>query len=205
MTHQTGRRPDLDHHADLQSPPRVADRGAEQRAGPVVRQLGADLRRRRIDRAARGRDPGPPPPSTTRGMRVSASPGNLGIAQATNLGLRAARGHYVTFMDHDDTFEPDAIFKLAQAAQRTNADLIYSDEAVIDHRGHRQHHRSARPARHSPTTTTCPTPISCTRLRARRDRPQAWWLGRDPADLGRRRLRAAGDRARQGSSPMCPA
>ena len=58
------------------------------------------------------------------------SPGNLGIARATNFGLRAARGAYVAFMDHDDVIEPDAVYKLAQAAQQTGADLIYSDEAI---------------------------------------------------------------------------
>lgn len=63
-------------------------------------------------------------------IRVIRSPGNLGIAGATNLGLRAARGNYVAFMDHDDTIEPDAVQKLARAALRTRADLVYSDEAI---------------------------------------------------------------------------
>ena len=63
-------------------------------------------------------------------IRVIRAPRNLGIAGATNLGLRAARGHYVAFMDHDDVLEPDAVHKLARAALRTGADLVYSDEAV---------------------------------------------------------------------------
>ena len=63
-------------------------------------------------------------------IRVIRSPGNLGIARATNLGLRAARGAYVAFMDHDDVLEPDCVAKLALAAQDTGADLLYSDEVV---------------------------------------------------------------------------
>ncbi len=63
-------------------------------------------------------------------IRVLRSPGNAGIARATNFGLRAARGAYVAFMDHDDVIEPDAVYRLAQAAQSTNADLVYSDEAI---------------------------------------------------------------------------
>ena len=63
-------------------------------------------------------------------IRVLRSSGNVGIARATNFGLRAARGQYVAFMDHDDVIEPDAIQKLAAAAIQTGADLIYSDEAL---------------------------------------------------------------------------
>ncbi len=63
-------------------------------------------------------------------VRLLSSPTNVGIAKSTNYGLRAARGQYVTFMDHDDMLEPDAIYKLAQAAAQTNADLIYSDEVL---------------------------------------------------------------------------
>ena len=63
-------------------------------------------------------------------IRVLRSPDNVGIARATNFGLRAARGDYVAFMDHDDAIEPDAVYKLAAAAQQTGADLIYSDEAL---------------------------------------------------------------------------
>ena len=63
-------------------------------------------------------------------IRIMRGVGNLGIARATNFGLRAARGAYVAFMDHDDAIEPDAVYKLAQAAKQTGADLVYSDEAI---------------------------------------------------------------------------
>jgi len=63
-------------------------------------------------------------------VRVIRAPGNMGIARAVNFGLRAARGNYVAFMDHDDAIEPDAVYRLAEAAIETGADLIYSDEVL---------------------------------------------------------------------------
>lgn len=63
-------------------------------------------------------------------FRVITYPKNLGIAKATNLGLRAAKYDYVAFMDHDDYLEPHAIWSLIRAAQKSDADLIYSDEVV---------------------------------------------------------------------------
>ena len=65
-----------------------------------------------------------------RRVRVLRLPENLGIARAVNFGLRAARGAYVTFLDHDDALEPDAVWHLTEAAQRTGADLLYSDEVL---------------------------------------------------------------------------
>lgn len=63
-------------------------------------------------------------------IRVLRTPSNVGIARAVNFGLRAARGEYVAFMDHDDALEPDAVYHLLRAAAQTGADLLYSDEVV---------------------------------------------------------------------------
>ena len=65
-------------------------------------------------------------------IRVLNAPVNGGIAAATNYGIRAARHPYVAFMDHDDAIEPDAVWQLIRAARRTDADLLYSDEATTD-------------------------------------------------------------------------
>ena len=65
-------------------------------------------------------------------VRVLRSPHNVGVTRATNFGLRAARHEYVTFLDHDDYLEPDAIWQLIRAARMTGADMLYGDEVLID-------------------------------------------------------------------------
>ena len=63
-------------------------------------------------------------------IRVLTASENGGIARATNFGLRAARYPYVAFIDHDDYLEPDAVWQLLKAIRRSDADFLYSDEAV---------------------------------------------------------------------------
>jgi GT2 family glycosyltransferase len=65
-------------------------------------------------------------------VRLLSSPQNVGVTRATNFGLRAARYPYVTFLDHDDYLEPDAVWQLIRAARATGADLLYGDEALTD-------------------------------------------------------------------------
>lgn len=63
-------------------------------------------------------------------IRVLRSRENVGIARATNYGLRAAKYDYIAFMDHDDYLEPDAVWRLLRSIARMDADLVYSDEVV---------------------------------------------------------------------------
>lgn len=57
---------------------------------------------------------------------------NEGIASNTNVGLAEAEGEWITLLDHDDVLSPNALYEVAKAAADTGAELIYSDEVVLD-------------------------------------------------------------------------
>jgi len=60
-----------------------------------------------------------------------------GISAALNQGLELARGEWVTFLDHDDVLEPDALFQILSLLQtHPDADLIYSDEDKLAENGY---------------------------------------------------------------------
>lgn len=63
--------------------------------------------------------------------RISAVPlrENLGISENTNAGIKAAKGDYICFFDHDDLLEPNLLFEYAKAInEHDNVDLLYCDE-----------------------------------------------------------------------------
>jgi O-antigen biosynthesis protein len=91
-------------------------------------------------------DDGSSDPELLRALRVLAARDrriilkNLGkhegISAASNQGLALAHGEWVTFLDHDDVIEPDALFQIVKLLQtHPDADLIYSDEDKLGEDG----------------------------------------------------------------------
>lgn len=59
-----------------------------------------------------------------------------GISAALNRGLDVAEGQWLTFLDHDDVLEPDALFQNVRLLQENpGLDLIYSDEDKLTEAG----------------------------------------------------------------------
>ena len=57
---------------------------------------------------------------------------NNGISGNTNEGLRAVRGEFILFCDHDDVLEPNALYEVNMAIKNHHADVVYSDEDKIN-------------------------------------------------------------------------
>ena len=71
-----------------------------------------------------------------RRIRLVRLESHQGISAALNRGLEVANGEWVTFLDHDDVLEPDALFQNAKVLQRNlEIDLIYSDEDKLTETG----------------------------------------------------------------------
>jgi GT2 family glycosyltransferase len=79
----------------------------------------------------RGLAPAARGPQTT--FRRSTRP--VGISGAFNEAAEMASGDYVAFLDHDDLLAPDALYRVVEALQETDADVLYTDEDFIDEHG----------------------------------------------------------------------
>jgi GT2 family glycosyltransferase len=71
-------------------------------------------------------------------IRVEIRGRNEGISAASNRGVAMSRGEFVAFLDHDDTFAPDALGEVAAAIDADPAaDVVYSDQDKLTPRGAR--------------------------------------------------------------------
>lgn len=57
---------------------------------------------------------------------------NLNISGASNKAFSLASGDYTALMDNDDELTADALYRIVKAINKTDADLIYSDEDKIN-------------------------------------------------------------------------
>ncbi len=68
-------------------------------------------------------------------LRVIQIRTNIGVAEARNRGIAAAKAEWIAFLDSDDLWEPDKLKKQLSVAERTGGQLIYTAAACIDETG----------------------------------------------------------------------
>ncbi|MBQ9082385.1 MAG: glycosyltransferase family 2 protein [Clostridia bacterium] len=61
---------------------------------------------------------------------------NGGVSHARNVGLDAAQGNYVTFIDADDGVKPDYLERLLRCIEESGADLVISGYEKVADDGH---------------------------------------------------------------------
>ncbi len=66
-------------------------------------------------------------------IRVLTLSVNGGISENTNAALQMAKGEFVSLLDQDDLYTPDALFEFVRALNKEpSAEILYSDEDKLD-------------------------------------------------------------------------
>lgn len=68
------------------------------------------------------------------GLAVLHNPAPVGLADARNIGLAAASGRYVTFMDGDDWLAPGYLARLVEAIDGLGCDFVRTDHVQAEGR-----------------------------------------------------------------------
>ena len=68
-------------------------------------------------------------------FKVVHGTANDGISGNTNHALEMATGEWIALCDHDDLYEPDALYRMAEYIRNLQPDMLYSDEDFIDASG----------------------------------------------------------------------
>lgn len=68
-------------------------------------------------------------------IKVKLAEVNTGIALATNTAAEMADGDYLLLMDNDDELSTDALAEVVKKIQETGADIVYSDQDIVDTEG----------------------------------------------------------------------
>ena len=64
-------------------------------------------------------------------FRILSTPHNMGPGAARNIGIEAAQGEYIGFVDSDDLVAPDYCLQLYTAAKTHDADLAYCQALLV--------------------------------------------------------------------------
>lgn len=68
-------------------------------------------------------------------IKVAYLEKNSGISGASNAAAALADGDYIILMDNDDEITYDAMYEFLRKIKETNADIVYSDQQIIDGEG----------------------------------------------------------------------
>ena len=70
-------------------------------------------------------------------IKVIYNKKNLGISAASNAAAALANGDFLGFLDNDDELTPDCLYYIAETISRESADVVYTDEDLIEGDGSR--------------------------------------------------------------------